>query len=105
MLRIFQTTDDQGLLSCILCRQIVGIRDERETSSLRLFKWSVALQRSKAMDWETCSVQEIVSAQLLALIDEQSVYKFLVYNGDIGDPKTALMVSEIIKSHANYVLT
>lgn len=44
------------------------------------------------LDWETCTVQEIVSAQLLALTQEQAVYKFLAYSGDIEYAKTALML-------------
>ena len=75
------------------CREVVGVEDEVESSSSRLFKWSLALQRSRELDWETCSVQEIVSAQLLALIDEQAVYKFLAYTCAADASKTALLVS------------
>ncbi len=97
-LTFFQATDDQGLLNCTSCHEIVGVKDKKERHSLRLFKWGVALQRSRELDWETCSVQEIVSAQLLALIDEQAAYKFLVYNGDAEDSKTAMMVSGSLTS-------
>ena len=65
-----------------------------ERDFLRLFKWGIALQRSRVLDWETCSVQEIVSAQLLALVEDQAAYKFLAYTGDVQDSKTALMVSD-----------
>lgn len=43
--------------------------------------------------WETYSVQEIVSAQLLALIEEQATYKLLAYSGDLETSKDALLVS------------
>lgn len=76
----------------------MGVKDENEINSLQLFKWSVALQRSRELDWETCSVQEVVSAKLLALIEDQAVYKFLAYTGDIKDSKTALMVSDSLAS-------
>ena len=69
------------------------MREEAKSSSLRLFKWSLALQHSRELGWETCSVQEIVSAQLLALIEEQAIYKFLAYAADADMSKTALMVS------------
>ena len=69
------------------------MKEEERSSSLRLFKWSLALQRSRELDWEKCSVQEIVSAQLLALIEEQAIYKFLAYAADAEMSKTALMVS------------
>ena len=94
---LFQMTDG-GFLNCVSCGEIVGARNERETYSLRLFKWSVALQRSIGLGWETCSVQEVVSAQLLALIEDQAVYKFLAYTGDAEDSKTALMVRESSRS-------
>ncbi|KAF6236507.1 hypothetical protein HO173_005288 [Letharia columbiana] len=87
-----ETTDDQGLLNCVSCREIVGIKDKKDRYSLRLFKWSVTLQRSRGLDWETCSVQEIVSAQLLASIEDQAAYKFLAYTGEAEDSKPALVL-------------
>ena len=69
------------------------MKEEEKSSSLRLFKWNLALQRSRELDWETCSVQEIVSGQLLALIEEQAIYKVLAYTADADKSKTALMVS------------
>ena len=69
------------------------MKEKERSSSLRLFKWSLALRRSRELDWETCSVQEIISAQLLALIEEQAIYKFLAYTADADKSKTALMVS------------
>ena len=97
-------TDDQGLLKCNSCCEIVGVKDKKERYSLRLFKWGVALQRSRELNWETCSVQEIVSAQLLALIEDQAAYKFLAYNGDIEDLKAALMASDLSTS-AEFIYT
>ena len=98
ILTSFQTTDDQGLLNCVSCLEIIGIKIKEERHSLRLFKWSVALQRSRELDWEKCSVQEIVSAQLLASIEDQAAYKSLAYSGDAEDSKSALMVSESSRS-------
>ena len=94
----FQTTDDEEAFKCDSCGETIGVKDENENYSLRFYKWSVALQRSRGLDWETCSVQEIVSAQLLALIEDQAVYKFLAYTGDAEKSKTALMVSEASRS-------
>ena len=93
-----KTTNDQGLLKCISCGEAVGVKDKKEINSLQLFKWSVALQRSRELDWETCSVQKVVSAKLLALIEDQAVYKFLAYTGDLKDSKAALMVGEKLAS-------
>lgn len=103
-LKSLQTTDDQRLLSCVSCGKIVGVKDEKESYSLQLFKWSVALQRSRELDWETCTVEEIVSAQLLALIEDQAVYKFLAYAGNVEDSETALMVSESLRSHPDILI-
>ena len=86
-------SDDLRFLNCVSCRENVGVKEEEKKSSLRLFKWSLSLQRARELDWETCSVQEIVSAQLLALIEEQAIYKFLAYAADADKSKTALMVS------------
>ena len=81
------------MLSCESCREPVGVVDP-EHGNIRLFKWSLAVQRSQDTVWETYSVPEIVSAQLLALITEQSIYKFLVYSGNTEEKKEALLVSE-----------
>lgn len=87
-----ETTDDQGLLNCTSCREVVGIKDKEERYSLRLFKWSVAVKRSRELDWETCSVQEIVSAQLLTLIEDQAAYNFLAYTDDADGSMTAMVL-------------
>ena len=97
----FQTAEDYGLLKCISCHEILGVRNTQERYSVRLFKWSVTLRRSRGLDWETCSVQEIVSAQLLALIEDQAAYRFLAYTGDAEDSNTALMVIESLTSLPN----
>ncbi len=54
------------------------------------------MQRTPGANWETYSVQEIVSTQLLALIEEQAVYKFIVCSENIEDLKEALFVSNWI---------
>ncbi len=76
---------------------------------MRLFKWALALQssdkrlskfvtafkRSGEGGWKTFSIQRIVAAQLLALIEESAVYKFLCYSGDVEEAKDALLVSDL----------
>lgn len=83
------------------------MEDKGVVGSVRLFKWALALQnsdkrlskfvsafkRSGDGGWKTFSIQRIISAQLLALIEEQAVYKFMCYSGDIEDAKDALLVS------------
>ena len=101
-----QTNSPEHLLVCTECKQPVGIEDKGVVGSVRLFKWALALQssdkrlskfvsafkRSGDGAWKTNSIQRIVGAQLLALIEEQAVYKFLCYSGDIEDAKDALLV-------------
>ena len=40
-------------------------------------------------------MQEIIAAQLLAAVEEQGVYKFIVYSGIIEQVEDALLVSQI----------
>ena len=66
----------------------------RREKTFQLFKWGFAVQRTRGSDWETYSVQEIVSVQLLALIEEQAVHRFLAFSANIGDVQEALMASD-----------
>lgn len=69
--------------------------EEKKGQNFRLFKWSLAVQRSHDSLWETYSVQEIVSAQLLAMIEDQATFKFLAYSGNLEESKDALLVSKL----------
>lgn len=89
------------MLVCSSCHEVIGT-EEKRARTLRLYKWSLAVQRDLGGIWETYSVQEIVSAQLLALIEEQATHKFLAYDGSIEDANGALVVSEL--SHIAGVL-
>ena len=84
---------DKGLLRCTSCNEPVGVKDQKQ-GNLQLFKWSLAVQRSLSTIWETYSVPEVVSAQLLAFIAEQAIYKFLVYTDIIEEAKEALLVRQ-----------
>ena len=91
---------------CANCKDPVGVEDKATPECIRLFKWSLALQTqekrlSKLVSafqrsrepWRTYSIQRIVAAQLLALIEELAVYKYLVFSGDLEESKEALLVS------------
>jgi len=80
------------MITCVSCNGPVGA-EEKRAGTLRLFKWNLALQRAQDCIWETLSVQEIVSAQLIALIEYQATTKFLTYSGNIEDAEDALLVS------------
>ena len=71
----------------------MGVK-EQEHGNVRLFKWALAVQRTHNEIWETYSVPEIISAQLLALTAEQATYKFLIYSGNLEDAEDVLLVSE-----------
>lgn len=102
-----QPTDSlERLLECSGCGQPIGTEDKGAIGSIRLFKWSLALQtskkatsrwsavlsRSKNACWETFSIQKIVCAQLLSMIEDLSIYKFLVYSGEIEDAQDILLL-------------
>ena len=82
------------MLACSSCHELVGTEQKR-VGTLQLFKWALTLQRSRDSTWETYSVEEIVSAQLVAMIEDQAVSKFLVYSGNIEDAEVALLVRKI----------
>ena len=88
------------MLACSSCRELVG-QEEKKAGTFRLYKWSLAVQRTEGNIWETYSVQEILSAQLLALIEDQAMYKFLAFSGAIENAQEALLVSEIFAIHKN----
>jgi len=67
-----------------------------QSSEKRLSKWVAALHKSKDAGWKTFAIQRILSSQLLALIEEQGVTKFLVYSGDIEVAKDALLVCHVL---------
>ena len=69
--------------------------EQKRTGTLQLFKWALTVQRSHDSTWETYSVEEIVSAQLISMIEDQAISKFLVYSGKIEDAEVALLVSKI----------
>ena len=50
---------------------------------------------SRNMAWEAYEVQEFLCLRLLALIESQAVYKFLVYSGILEMPENASLVCTI----------
>ena len=80
------------MLACSSCCEPLG-QEEKRANTLQLFKWGLTIQPARGSEWETYSVQEIVSAQLLALIEDQAVRRFLVFSGNIEEIQEALMVS------------
>lgn len=50
------------------------------------------MQRTEDVGWETYSVQKIVSVQLLALIEEQAVYKIILSSEDFQYADVSLLV-------------
>ena len=86
-----QKVDSETELVCSACSTDVGSQGE-DPQLVRLYKGSVHLQRNVDTDWQRCSVQKIISAQLLASIENQAVRKFLAYNGDIKNIEEGLLV-------------
>ena len=79
-------------LVCKSCGGPLGV-DEEGGRCARLYKWNLCLRHGKNAAWQTLPVQRIICAKLLALIEGQATYKFLVYSGEIEDAQAALTVS------------
>lgn len=58
-----------------------------------MFKWSVLLLRGQDMGWERNQLQNFVSAQLLELMEDQNVRKFLVYPHQLPNNRQGRLVS------------
>lgn len=76
-------------IACSTCSKIIGSSDQER---IRLFKWSIRLQRDRNADWEAYPTQKFICAQLLESIRAQATHKFLAYSGDIKLAKEALLV-------------
>lgn len=61
------------------------------------------MQRTLNAEWETYSVQEIFSTQLLALIEEQAVYKFVVSSEHLEYANAALFVRSQLRYTNPYI--
>ncbi len=79
-------------LVCTSCGEPLGV-DEDQSGGVRLYKWNLRLRHGTDAAWQTLPVQKIICAKLLALIDGQATYKFLMYGGKIDEAQEALMVS------------
>ena len=100
-----QKVDREGhLLECLSCRNEIGI-ETKKTGYFQLFKWNVALQTPDCRGWETSTLQTIISAQLLALIEDQAVSKFIIHTGNIECTKKALFVRGTLNVKLVYLLT
>ena len=65
----------------------------------RLFKWAVCFQDGERVHPVKLPLQAVLRAQLLALIEENALRKFLVYSRDVESTEEALLVSDGRKSH------
>lgn len=79
-------------LECMTCSEAMGI-EESGLESVKLFKWSACIRDAEDRDWEALPVQNILCAQLLAMIESRAIYKFLAYSGDVEDAEQAILVS------------
>jgi len=83
-------------LRCEACHEALGFVDER-ADGWRLWKWSLCVQLDAQCDGQTFPTEMFVSTQLLGLIENQAVRKFVIYNEDGQDGVAGMMVSH---SHA-----
>jgi len=77
---------------CSICEEPLGTKD-KVTGSFCIHKWNLAIQIGKSKTWQTFSVQKIIAAQLLAMVQDEAIHKFLAYTGNIDEVGEALLVS------------
>ena len=87
-----QPAADHVSVQCCSCKTPVGTQDP-VLHFVKLFKWGLAIRSTNNAASEITSVQEIVSAQLLAWIEGQATYKVLISCEAADSTGKALMVS------------
>lgn len=79
-------------LRCTACQEVVGSVDE-SANGWRLWKWSLCVQSNDQSDGQSFPTKMFVSAQVLGLIENQAVRKFVVYDEDGEDGVAGILVS------------
>ncbi|KAL8751034.1 MAG: hypothetical protein Q9199_006689 [Rusavskia elegans] len=82
----------QPIVNCASCKHPVGVAADTDA---RIYKWNIFLQSDQQSGWEDHSVQKLVSAQLLAMIESQGVQKFVIHSEVRDDNIEALLVSSV----------
>ncbi|KAL8735873.1 MAG: hypothetical protein Q9181_002651 [Wetmoreana brouardii] len=77
---------------CAVCKHPVGVAAGVSSANLKLYKWSLQFRRDSANSWEEPTVQKLVSAQLLAMIESQGIQKFVIHSEDSDTDIDALLV-------------
>ena len=95
-----QSSSRGGNVNCSKCGTLVGVEDI-PANGLRLFKASLAVdtQLDKDSTWESRSTESVVAAQLLELIERESIRRFVVHS----NAKSGLLVwtPSVICTHPN----
>ncbi|KAL2352205.1 ubiquitin-conjugating enzyme E2-binding protein [Cryomyces antarcticus] len=68
-------------LLCSKCRAVVGVVDER-AEGWRIYKWAISVNTNCSRAPTSHDIAKWLSAQLLALIDNQGVRKFVVHDDE-----------------------
>ena len=73
---------------------------------MKLFKWAVAVKSPEMKTWESLGLQKLFAAQLLAIIEETAVRRFIIHSGNGHYSKDALLVGPLLpKAHLRTALT
>ncbi|KAI9819501.1 MAG: hypothetical protein M1827_006949 [Pycnora praestabilis] len=78
-------------IQCSDCKAVLGVYDAR-ANGYRIYKWSVAVRQDENDTSRQYPVQAFISAQLLALIDNQAVRRFVIHNKEVGETGSALLL-------------
>ncbi|KAL8686404.1 MAG: hypothetical protein Q9224_005457 [Gallowayella concinna] len=93
---VLKNRKSQYIINCAFCKRPVGAAEDMDSANTaKIYKWNLRFRSSPSSAWEEASVQRLVSAQLLAMIESQGIQKFVIHgqesNGD-HDEQQALLI-------------
>ncbi|KAL8666939.1 MAG: hypothetical protein Q9168_007392 [Polycauliona sp. 1 TL-2023] len=86
---VLKNGNRQLTVDCASCKHPVGIAAD---NGPRLYKWNICFQSDPQHGWEEHSAHKLVAAQLLAMIENQGVQKFVLQSELQDDDCEALFV-------------
>lgn len=78
-------------IRCESCQSTLGSYDEH-SRSVRLDMWSTIINSDGKSGWIEHSIQKLLCARMLELIDSQAVYRFLAYDNSLERSINSILV-------------
>ena len=86
--------ESNGKLLCRACTSPLGVFDKK-LDGFRLFKWNIILLRDHGLEWERNSIQCLICAQMLELMEDQNVRKFIARTDESVGIEHGILVRHI----------